>query len=121
MKTKQYVVPQWIHRYVASVAAGYEERIQALHDGVTDDVAGYYHAMNDAIREGLKAACEPGEQRYILDAIIHVKGYQKYEDMNSKGYRSYPEYPGGRRRFYEQKRRTVYEIAVRLGVIEKRD
>lgn len=110
MKYKEYALPPWIHSYVSAVVAGQEERRKQLDAGAAPDLNNLYRDLNDAVSEGLCAACQAGEANAIFDAIVYRKGYRQYNS-----------FPGSMVYFYKTKRRAVYEIALRLGVAQSKN
>lgn len=109
MKYKEYALPKWAVNFVCAAVEGQEVRRRLIEAGAPDTITARYSEINKAVSDGLQVACEPGEIIHIYEAILYRRGYR-----TSLGY------PGGYNRFYNVKRRAVYEIASRLGVAPTR-
>lgn len=105
MRYKDYKLPKWTVNFVHAAVEGQEVRRKLIDAGAAAIIAARYEQINEAVNSGLRAACEPGEIEHIYEAILYRKGYR-----TSTGY------PGGEKRFYNIKRRAIYEIAARLDI-----
>lgn len=102
---KNYYLQPWVYSYVSAVVAGMKYREQWI-DRLPGQVSDRYAMLNKAVTTGLYAVCNRVEAPYILDSIINHKGYMGYAD-----------FPGAPSCFKSLKRKTMYEIALRLKLI----
>lgn len=102
---KNYYLQPWVYNYVIAVTAGMKYREQWINR-MPGQVSERYAMLNRAVNQGLYAVCNRVEAPYILDSIINRKGYMGYEG-----------FPGAPSCFKSLKRKTMYEIALRLKLI----
>lgn len=107
MKFNECAVSPWVHDYVRTVVSGQKDREKMILSNVSPELNRLFIKFNEAVNEGVKEACTPCELPMIVDSIIFRKGYINY-----------PDYPGSWKRFYNVKRKAVFEIALRLGVVQ---